>query len=135
MKNSFVLKSVLFLSGLVAVLIGGFIVVAPEAFYAVYGIQFDGDVSLLNEVRATGGALLAIGGLITAGAFVTRLTFTSAVVAPVLYLSYGLSRVLSVTVDGMPVGELTQAAVAEIVIGLVCVVVLLKYRQRQGRIA
>ena len=131
MKNSIVVKTVLILSGLIASGIGGTIVFHPVAFYATYGIELAGNISLFNEIRAPGGALLASGILIMLGAFVDKLTFTSVVVSTLLYLSYGLSRIVSMTIDGMPAEGLVQAAALEIVIGLVCVFVFGKYRENQ----
>lgn len=132
MKNSKVLKTLLIISGLIASGIGAAILFAPVAFYATYGIELGGNFSLLNEIRAPGGALLASGILILAGAFVEKLSFTAVVVSTLLYLSYGLSRVLSIAIDGIPVVELVQAAVLEIVIGLACVFALVRYRENQG---
>jgi len=131
MKNSRVLKVVLFVSGLIAAGIGGAILVMPAAFYASNGIDLGGNVSLLNEIRASGGALLAAGILIISGCFVASLTFTAVVVASLLYLAYGLSRILSFGIDGMPSEGLMQAANLEIVIGVVCVCVFAKYREKQ----
>jgi hypothetical protein len=133
MKNSKVLKTVLFLAGLIAAGIGGTILLMPSAFYATYGIDLGENISLLNEVRAPGGALLAAGILIISGSFVVSMTFTSTVVAALFYLSYGISRILSFAMDGMPSEGLVQAAALEIFIGLVCVFVLSKDRVRQTR--
>ena len=128
MKNSKVLKAILVVAGLVASVIGSSIVTMPETFYETNGIELAGNVSLLNEIRAAGAALLAMGLFIISGAFVSRLTFTSTLVAALLYLSYGLSRILSMAIDGLPAEGLLQAAVLELVIGLVCVFALAGYR-------
>jgi hypothetical protein len=129
MKNSKALKVILFVSGLIAISIGGMVLVQPAAFYATNGIDLAGNVSLLNEIRASGGALLAAGILILSGAFVASLTFTAVVVASLLYLSYGLSRILSFTIDGMPLESLVQAAALEVVIGVLCVYFFVRYRE------
>lgn len=131
MKNSKVLKTVLFFSGLIAAGTGAAILLIPTIFYASYGIDLAGDVSMLNEIRAPGGALLAAGILIIAGAFVESLSFTSVVVAAMIYLSYGISRILSFGIDGMPSVGLVQAAAFEIVIGMLCLYALAKYRVKQ----
>jgi len=130
MKNSKILKTILIISGLIASGIGAAILFAPVEFYATYGIVLGDNFSLLNEIRASGGALFASGVLITSGAFVDKLAFTAVVVSTLLYLSYGLSRVLSIMVDGMPADELVQATVIEIVTGLTCVFALVKYRKK-----
>ena len=129
MKNSKVLKVVLFVSGLIAASIGAAVLAVPAAFYASNGIELGSNVSLLNEIRASGGALSAAGILIMSGSFVASLTFTAVVVASLLYLSYGLSRILSFTIDGMPSEGLVQAAALEMVIGVVCVWAFAKYRE------
>ena len=133
MKNSKVLKTILFISGLIASAIGATILFSPGAFYASYGIALGDNVSLLNEIRASGGVLLTTGLLIMSGAFVDKLAFTSAVVATLLYLSYGLSRVMSLAIDGMPVEGIVQAAVLEIVIGLACIFALIQYSEKQKK--
>lgn len=135
MKNSKVLKSILLFSGLIASGIGAAILFAPEIFYSTYGIELDGNFSLLNEIRASGGALLASGILIMSGAFVDKLAFTAAVVSTLLYLSYGLSRVMSIAIDGIPVEGLVQATAMEIVTGLVCIFALVKYSGKQKETA
>ena len=129
MKNSKVLKIVLFVSGLIAASVGGAILLMPADFYASNGIDLGGQVSLLNEIRASGGVLLAAGILIISGSFVANLTFTAVVIASLLYLSYGLSRILSFTIDGMPSDGLVQAAALEIAIGVVCLWAFAKYRE------
>jgi len=131
MKSSKVLKVILFISGLIAVGVGATILIMPVTFYASSGINLNGDVSLLNEVRASGGALLACGLVITLGAFIAKLTFTSIVLSTLLYLSYGLSRMMSMIIDGMPVDALIQAVILELVIGFVCVVALIGFRVKE----
>ena len=130
MTNSNALKLVLFISGLIAASIGGTVLLNPAAFYAANGINLGGSVSLLNEIRASGGMLLAAGILIISGGLVERLRFTAVVVSTLLYLSYGLSRMLSFAIDGMPSEGLMQAAALEIVIGVVCVWVFVRFRER-----
>jgi len=129
MKNSKLLKTTLFVSGLIATAVGAAILFMPVAFYATYGIELGDSVSLFNEIRAPGGSLLASGILMLLGAFVTKLTLTSAVVSSLVYLSYGLSRILSITLDGMPDQGLVLACVFEIAVGLVSVFALVKYRE------
>ena len=129
MKNSKVLKVILFISGLIAAAIGAAILFTPVAFYTGSGIALGEDISLLSDIRAAGGALLAIGALIMAGAFVAKLTFTAAVISTLVYLAYGLSRIMSIAIDGLPVDALVQAMALEIIIGLVGVYALLKYKE------
>ena len=127
MKSSKVLNVILLISGLIAIGVGGTILTMPVAFYSASGINIEGNISLLNEIRASGGALLTCGIVIALGAFVAKLTYTSVVISILLYLSYALSRILSIAVDGMPVEALVQAVILEIIIGLLCVFAFIKY--------
>ena len=121
--------AILAVAGLVVVGVGGAVLTAPAAFHAGNGIEFGGNPSLLSETRAAGGALLATGVLVTLGAVVRRLTFTAALVGTAVYLSYGLSRLFSMAVDGLPSTGLVAATVAELALGAACGYVL--YRQRR----
>ena len=125
MKVSTKMRIALLLSGAIASTIGGLILTAPEMFYATYGIPVGNDPGMLNETRASGGLLFAMGMLVIAGAFVPALTLTSGLVAVVIYLSYGLSRLLGFALDGSSNAGLVDAAIVEIAIGLiVCAVVV-----------
>ena len=85
MKNARMLKLILLVSGLLAIIIGGAILFAPAVFYAAYGIDLVGDANLSSEIRAPGGALLATGLLMLAGAFVQRLALASTIIAAAVY--------------------------------------------------
>ncbi len=130
MKNSIILKSILIISGLIGVFVGVEILFMPVDFYASSGIDLGNNISLLNEIRASGGAILASGVLIILGALLVKLTFTSIVLSTLLYLSYGLSRILSITVDGAPADILVYVAVLEIVIGLISAFALFRNSSR-----
>lgn len=118
-------KLVLMLSGLVASGIAGMILFAPDAFYAAYGIELAGNTDLTNELKAPAGVLLVSGLLMIAGVFRAQLTIVSLATATVIYLSYGLSRLLSIGLDGVPHTALVEAAIFEIVLGAVCLFALL----------
>lgn len=130
MKKQIMLKSIIIISGLIGVFVGTEILFMPVTFYATSGINLGDNVSLLNEIRASGGALLAGGVVIILGAFWEKLTFTSIVLATLLYLSYGFSRIISMIVDGVPAEILVYVAVSEIVVGLVCAFALLQISHR-----
>ena len=136
MEKSKFPKIVLCIAGLIAprkadleeIAVGGMIQISPVGFYATNNIDIGGNVNLLSEIRASSGSLLAYGVLIFTGAFVSQLTFTSMVLATLLFLSYGLSRFASMVIDGMPVDSLIGAGVVEVLVGLSCLFCLWKYR-------
>lgn len=128
LNGSFITKLTLLVSGLVAIGIAGTILFAPELFYAGYGIEVEGDTTLVNELKAPAGALFVAGLLIFAGVFRTEFVKVSLATASVVYLSYGLSRLLSMAIDGLPHSGLVSAAGVELGIGAACVLALLRGR-------
>ncbi len=127
--SSTLIKGLLLISGLLAAGIAATILFAPDAFYAGYGINTGTDVSLANELKAPAGMLLIAGLLILAGVVRTELTVASLGIASLIYLSYGVSRLLSMAIDGIPHGGLVGAAMFEIAIGLVCLLVFARHRK------
>jgi len=107
-------------SGLVGTIIGAAILLTPVEFHAAAGIVVGESASLRNEMRASGGALLASGLFVVVGAFRGDLTFAAVLLAAMTYLAFGLSRAFSIVVDGVPDEMLVIVAALEIAWGLVC---------------
>ena len=121
-------RLILFLSGLVAVAIALAILFAPGAFYGSYGIDVVGNATLANELKAPAGALLIAGLLMFAGVFRRNLIVVSLATSTAIYLSYGLSRVSSIVLDGMPANGMVSAAGVELLIGAICLLTLVQVR-------
>lgn len=130
-KSSFPLKTFLILSGLIGIAVGIAVLFFPVPFYAISRIELGGNVSLLNEIRAPGGALIATGSIVLLGVFVARLTYSSIVISTLTYLAYGFSRMLSMAVDGMPTMDLIIVTFFEIVIGLFGAFIWANYREAE----
>ncbi len=124
-RTNIMRRLILSLSGLTAVAIATAILFLPELFYAGYGIEVAGDTALKNELKAPAGLLLAGGALMLLGAFRAEWTTHALVAAAVVYLSYGFSRVASFALDGMPGSGFLEAALVEIVIGVVALLALI----------
>jgi hypothetical protein len=120
---------VLLVSGATAVYIGGSVIASPDAFYAAYGISLQGDVSLSNELRASGGSVLMLGLLILSGLVISRFALTSTVLAGAMFLAFGATRFLSLGLDGQPDAGLVTAMIAELVIGLASLAALIAARR------
>jgi len=125
-------KLTLLLSGLVACGIAATILFAPDAFYTAYGIEVAGNTNLTNELKAPAGVLLVAGLLMLAGVFRSQLTAVSLTAATTIYLGYGLSRFLSIALDGVPHSGLVDAAILEIAIGGICLIALLSGLNRRN---
>ena len=130
MKNSNVLKGILILLGLNLTVLGSWRVIDPIAFFEFNGMILSNDVGLLNEARGAGGAVVGFGILILLGAFNQKLSYTSTIAAIVLYLGFGVARVIGFVLDGNPGEMIVQGIIGEFVFGLVGVFALVKYRDR-----
>lgn len=133
MQHTTSLRLLLAACGFVAAGIGATILFAPAAFHATHGIDLGSDPSLLSEVRAPGGALFALGGLIFAGAIVPSLAMLSTSVSAAVYLAYGASRLISLALDGLPESGLIGATAIELALGSACALVLLRSHSRTHR--
>lgn len=130
MKNSKALKALLIFSGLFATGIGAVTLFAPVEAFGKLGIDLGGQINLLSFIRAAGGAFVATSGIvIILGVFVAKLTFTSTMIATLMFLSFGIARIFSMAIDGMPADVVVAAIVLEMIIGLAGVFALLKYRE------
>ena len=126
MKN-FLVKTrplLLLVAGALLILVASLILVAPVDFYAANDIELGADPSLLNELKAPAGFLLAAGLFIASAAFARRLADAATLLAAMIYLSYAGSRFASMLLDGMPADGLLQAALLEAVVGLACLALL-----------
>ena len=129
MQNSKVLKAFLGISGLLLTFIGGATLFMPVAIKASSGVDVAGQVSVLNDIRASAGLILSIGLLILSGTFVKKLTYTSSLVAALSFLSLGVGRITSIMADGMPVEGMVGATGLEFMLGITGLILFLKNRE------
>ena len=127
MKLTLLEKIALSLSGLTAFTIGAFILVAPHAFYASYGISLDEGASLLSELRAPGAGLAGFGLLMLTGIWRHAVLPIGMAAALTVFIAFPIGRLVGLAVDGMPSGNVVGALVAELIIAALC---LAAFRQR-----
>jgi hypothetical protein len=132
MRSSKVVSVYLFLAGLIFIIVGGANFIVPIEFGTRNGAVLGDNMSMLSEMRGFGALLFVSGWIILLGAFFKNLTYTSAFIAPLMYLFFGVGRVLSIVVDGMPADTLVKATVVEIVVGIVGAFIFFKYRIKQN---
>jgi hypothetical protein len=117
------------IAGITAFSIGAFILIAPQAFYAGYGIVLGPDPSLLSEMRAPGAGLAALGTIMLAGLFRAAVAPVALAASMTVYIAFPVGRLVSLAVDGMPSSSVIGALVIEVVIaGLL----LAAFRRRAG---
>ncbi|SDI94912.1 DUF4345 domain-containing protein [Aliiruegeria lutimaris] len=120
-------KIALGIAGVTALGIGAFILLAPQAFYASYGITLGNDPNLRSELRAPAASLAAFGVLMLAGIMREKLSQVSIVAALTVFLAFPAGRLVGVIADGVPSGSVMGALVIELAIAGLC---LLAFRRR-----
>ena len=117
-------KIALALAGITAAAIGGFILLAPHAFYASYGITLGQNPNLLSELRAPGAGLLALGMVMLSGLVRAAWLPIAFVAALTVYIAFPVGRIASLFLDGTPSSSVLAALVIEIAIAVLCLVAL-----------
>jgi len=113
-------KITLGIAGVTAASVGSFILAAPQAFYASYGIAPGADPSLLSELRAPGAGLAALGAIMLAGVVRAAWSPVALVAALTVYLAFPAGRLFSLTVDGLPSASVLGALGVEVTIAALC---------------
>ena len=130
MKDSKVLKAFLIFSGLLLTFIGGATLFMPVAIKASSGVDLAGNVSVLNDIRASAALILGLAILIISGAFVRKITYTSSLISFLVFLSLGIGRIISILSDGMPVDPIVKATGLEMVLGVLGLVLFMRNREK-----
>ncbi len=81
------------------------------------GIQLSNDVNLLNEMRGVSALMLCSAIIILLGIFLPSLTFSSLLVASLIFLGFALGRLVSYGKDGKPGKEIMTGLVTEFILG------------------
>ena len=123
MKNTMTV-AYLVIAGLLLLIIGGAILLVPHAFHGSNGIILGDNPNLLSEIRAPGGLLAASGIMILVGAFRVRLRASAVQLTTLVYGSFGLTRLVSMALDGTPSSSIVGATSLELMVALVGLVIL-----------
>jgi hypothetical protein len=115
-------------AALILLAVGLWMFADPIAYQAGMGVEIPRDPSLLSDLRAQAGALLGFAALLGLATLRPRHIALAAPGGAVLFLAYGLSRVVAMSVDGMPIAGLIAATIVELVVGVALVFVSLRAR-------
>ncbi|MCH2250167.1 MAG: DUF4345 domain-containing protein [Cognatishimia sp.] len=117
------------LSGALSLAIGLSVLVIPHAFFASNHIVLGSDPNLMSEIRAPGGLLLAAGLVMLWGVVSRRDRLIALQTSIVVFGMYGISRLLSLILDGVPSTALLIALAIELVLCGVAIFLSLKLQQ------
>ena len=119
-------KSFLFLSAAVLLLIGALLSFAPDVLYASSG-QILPDTVLLRSDLRSGGMLLLLSGLFVFWSALRGTHAKSALqLSALVYVGYGLGRFVSLAADGAPDAALITVMGIEWALGLAALALLRK---------
>jgi hypothetical protein len=132
LEQSKVLKVILIILALPLLLFGAWRLFDPIGFANFGGFVLPDDAGVLSEVRAAGGAVAVSGAIVLVGAFRPKWSFVSIVLAAVIFVSFGVARLLGIAVDGPPPSGVIQGMVTELVFGTLALFVYFKYARRES---
>ena len=118
------------LAGLLLLSIGGAILLVPHAFHGNNGIELGTDPTFLSEVRAPGGLLAGSAILALASVFRPDLRALATQLLVLVYGSFGIARLASIVLDGMPADSIIGAMITELVVAAIGVAIC--WLQRSG---
>ena len=107
------------LSGLLLLFVGAMRLSNPiKTYLKNSGIKLEKEVNLLNEMRGLSSVQLFGGIIILLGIFIPKLTFTSFVIATLIFIGFAIGRIISIGVDGKPNKQIIQGLIFELVFGI-----------------
>jgi len=124
MEYSKAVKVLQFIAGLIGIVIGVGMAFVPVVFQSSAGITLGENVSLLSETRSPGSLLLVGSLIVLVSVFKSSLRYIALVLTSLMYLGYGVGRIISLIVDGLPHQSLLIALVFELLVGGIAFFVL-----------
>ncbi|MGJ3231326.1 MAG: DUF4345 domain-containing protein [Oceanicaulis sp.] len=109
-------RATLALSGALLVSIGGALLVSPPAFLEMSHVFIEPHPGLLSELTAPSGVLIVTGALMMLGAVKLRFARPALSAGAVVYASYGLGRLISMGLHGLPPDSLILATGIELAV-------------------
>ena len=114
----------LFIAGLLLIAVGLGVLIDPLAV-AGSSAALGSETNLMSELRGPGGLLLGCGILIVIGAVRSTHTTLALTLSALAFGGFGLSRLVSLLLDGVPSGAVLSAMALELLIGGLSVIALL----------
>lgn len=114
----------LWISGLLLLVVGMAVLFQPHVLLPADIVMPSTDPDVLSELRAPGGLLLVSSLVILLGAVRNDLHRPALMLSALVYGTYGVSRLVSMALDGLPSSSLVAAAGVELLVGLLSLVFL-----------
>ncbi|MEL6870260.1 MAG: DUF4345 domain-containing protein [Pseudomonadota bacterium] len=105
-------------AGATLAFIGGALMFTPRAFLRMSDIVVEQDPSLLSELTAPGGVLLIAGTFMVLAVIRPHFTKLALMIGAIVYGSYGIARLASMAMHGVPSQSLITAAAVELAVAV-----------------
>lgn len=125
-------KVALSLTALTSFVIGSLLVFAPDVLFGLNGIFLDPSAAMMSEVRSPGVLILLVGFVAVVGLVKPDFERPALLVSASLLLAYGIGRLISLPLDGLPPASLQMAAAVELGLGSWCAMLALPRSGRQA---
>ncbi len=129
----FGIRIFLLASGGLLIAVGAAVLFLPHAFFAMNGATLGSDPSLMSEVRGPGGLLIVSGAVVLLGAFRSRDVELGLLLSALVYCGFGLSRLISLWLDGVPSTSLLTAMGTELTVGVLSLIVLISMKDGSNK--
>lgn len=116
--KTIIARLILAFSGVLLLVIGGALLTAPQQFLATSGVEIAADPSLLSELKAPGALLIIAGLVLLTGSIQVRFANFALTTGVLVFGGYGLARLLSMLVDGLPSHSLIIATAIELALAV-----------------
>lgn len=126
MNISLIQRLALLTAGMTGLAVGITVLLFPEQLYAQSGVILTENSSLMSEVRAPAGSIIAASILWLLALRKETFVRPALGLAVLMYLSYASARLVSITLDGLPSASLLSALGVELGVGLFCLYSLVR---------
>lgn len=109
-----VTRVMLALSGLIGLYIGLSILLEPQSFFAHNGVEISADIGLMSEIKAPAMVLLVTALVVLICSVKSRFATMGLLLGGLVYGSYGIGRLVSMVLDGVPPDALVIATAIEL---------------------
>ena len=126
------IRGFLGVSGTLLIATGLTVLFDPLSVLGMEVRSLSSEASLLSELRSPGLLLIISGGVSFAGVFQQRLVGTALALSVLLYGSFGVSRLVSLVIDGSPSTSILAAMAIELIAGLLAIAALVVVKKARS---
>ncbi|MEL7003040.1 MAG: DUF4345 family protein [Bacteroidota bacterium] len=124
------LKAYLMISGITLACIGVGLTFLPLVFKGALGMDLSGKINILNDYGAFGMLVLSIGVFSMVSTRKQELIDATAIMVPIFFLVLVIGRLISGTLNGLPIRGLIMAGILELSFGIAGILICLPYLRR-----